>query len=1402
MARLVECWQLSQPPHLRHLAIVRDTMLQRTNAMYVHYSIRNFKTLVDAGEASWEAVEFAPKGGKNNKFRVPPVDAVPQLDEYGLPLPHSPDGLLKNGNATLLECMATCKPADYTRSSSDPIAVRSKDGSYTFRLGSYKPSSDGVPSQQSPSGRPKGRPKGTPNKPKLEPHDPDDDDLQPAETMESPRPPKKSKRTEDRFKGLSEKEKLEALGMDDSWTEYNVLLLERANTGVYVTPRGRRRPVGKSRGRPRVSQLAVFKSPKLASFSWFTAEKSFSQEAVSRPPSREQSVETPIVETPLASRAVDGSTPSRGAKRTLQTRESDEEAVTPTSSIPRGHMPKQIRRRQDTDGQDGVSTAHSQEPDALAPENQAKRKRQRSPSVVESQGPVLNGDVADTTRFKKQRQDIGIYTGPTTADPVEPSAGQISEAPAETTTVDVESTAGQATEPPGKMPESKQQGKRGRTNRGGSVAVLRRNIIVDIIERAGGAFPMGTELWYPFTTAWMKTKFKEKPDMRTIRTSIKHLVDAGKLRQQTFSGRDSKGVMITKSIVTLPETLPNQSIVKEMQEKMLAEGNRFYFPPNTDINPELTKSGAIGTVKREFKPIGQLPVETGLTVQLQQKPALVLAKEKRVQRQLLERLESDENLDDSGQNRVKRLMTIQRRQANNLTSIGRPGKGQRAPAVPRLTGVGSALNKAGKMKWLRSSMASMAMLMNPRQTFNPVTGTFSTDAGFAPARRLATRGRAPLLSSSVPYAMLMNPKQTFNPVTGTFGTNGSVVVRRVPREKAINDLPESLEGLFAQAQRHIVDPTRSTDPRTSQFFRDNDDILQWELENQQAFLEKSAGLRYITQTVPDVDTVPIEGNIRFDIDEPDPKRGPPQDPMVTRRRVRRSAVSTGTQPPQNERRLEKLNESITSTTTHKSTTPRQPLRRNRVSTLPRSFVQRIMTAIVVVRVLAGGMEGRMVDWPLVARCFPDHDPWVLQDRARSLLNRNRLQIVKMQGDFQERFLEAYAHGQVPAIDYTDLEAYDWEGVVEWAQTKLDVPSSEKLPDLPATRAQFDSVFELREETPASLDEVFQSTHSVTISRKRTLIASTPFAEPLPKNQDPQTQHRNEYLDNLTTAKTWVRANVITPEEHYRPLEARQSLEHFGDALITDAVHALVSERVIKMGNRGRITPGRNYDITEPFIAALRRRAIDSTQLQRAAVFKSTVLDPRFHDNATGATTGMFEVDYNAEDGDILALINLAATRQVTLKPRNPPRDKYGLTEGGYLTRQMDKRKLRFAVNVLPAEDYVFGNPLVLANKAPPPAPAAAPAPHGHSVAVNIPLWIDIHGAHSGLVWDLVRAAVVGCVASRPGIGARGIAAMVKPAAAAWEIEMLLEWMERVGIVRAQGNGWVVREWWWMVLCES
>lgn len=1203
-----------------------------------------------------------------------------------------------------------CKPADYTCSGSDPVAVRLKDGSYALRMGSYKLSSHDSPVQPSlntpRSGRPKGRPKGTPNRPRIEGQDSADADAaDESEIMEPSRPPKKSKRAEDRLTGLSQREKLEALGMDETWTEYSVLLLERENPGVYVTPRGRRRPVGKSRGRPRMSQLAVFKSPKLASLPWFVEEKEKSEDVASASP-REQSMETPSVPLRSRRRTTEGEeeiTP-RGAKRSFQGRESDEEH-TPVSKG------KQARR------EDVPETPRTQGVD------RAKRKRQPSMQEV---APIGDADL----HSKKRRQEAEDATANDAHVPPTVLA--------EGTRANLDKGKGQTEPAPeSSTPEAHKQGKRGRTDRGGSVAVLRRKIIMDVVENAGGAFPMGTELWYPFTTTWMKTKFREKPDMRTVRTSVKHLIDAGKLRQQTFSGRDSKGIMVTKSIVAKPAMAPDDPVIKDLEAKMLAEGTRFYFPPNTEINPELTKSGA--AVKREFKPVSQLPVETGVTVQLQQKPALVLAKERRVQRQLLERLESDEAFDDS-QDRVHRLMTIQRRATNNLTSIARPGR-------------------TGKTKQqLRTSIPSMAqyaMLMNPRQTFNPTNGTFGTDAGLA-VRRIVPRGRPP---------------------TSRTGDEGS---------------PESLEALFARTGRH--DPAQSMGH--NRFLQDNDEILQWELDNQEAMSEKNTGLRYINQTVPNVDTVPIEGTIRFDIDEPVvPTRGPSRkEPVATRRRTRRVETENAqAAPPSQERRLEKLTEMMSSSTGQKSTT-RQPLRRNRtVATLPQSFVQRVMTAIVAVRVLAGGAEGKMVDWPLVSKCFPDHDPRFLQDRARNLLNRNRLQIAKMQGDFQERFLEGYASGKVPSIDYNDLDSYDWGGLVDWAQTQLDVPSSsEKLPDLPATRAQFDSVFELREEAPTSvnIDEVYQNTHAVTFQRKRALFASTAFAEPVSRKPRP----RKPYLDDLATAKTWVRANVITPEESYRAQEARQALSQFGDALVTDAVHSLVTERVIKMGNRGRITPGRNYDITEPFISALRRRAIDSTQLRRAAEFKRDILDPRLRES------GVFEVDYNAEDGDILALINLAANRRVTLKPRDPPRNQYGLTDGGYLTRQMDKRKLRFFVDVLPVSP-------VSESPVPVPVPPSAGFPSAE-LAGKIPLWIDIHGNHSALLWELVTAAVMGCVASRPGISASGIAGMVRPAAAAWEIQLLLEWMERAGFVQsgvrkdvrdAKDKGWIVKEWWWMCI---
>jgi len=242
-----------------------------------------------------------------------------------------------------------------------------------------------------------------------------------------------------------------------------------------------------------------------------------------------------------------------------------------------------------------------------------------------------------------------------------------------------------------------------------------------------------------------------------------------------------------------------------------------------------------------------------------------------------------------------------------------------------------------------------------------------------------------------------------------------------------------------------------------------------------------------------------------------------------------------------------------------------------------------------------------------------------------------------------------------------------------------------------------------------------------------------------------------------------------------------------------------------------------------FIVTLgRKRPLDSGMLKRAAHFKTDTLDPDFQ------KTGFSDIKYHAEDGDILAIINLVAEGRIALKPRNPPRDKYGLTDGGYLTRLMDKEKLRFDVEIRPVNGaYIYGNPLnAMVSTVPPPrgdmdlgihsvipfiSASSSSLRHG-SLPGRVPIWYDIHFHLIKAIWDSVVATVVGCIVIRPGIGAAAIACMIKPTMGAWEVELLLEWLTEVGALRRTETseeyqsltaerrpGWVLKEWWWLAI---
>ncbi|OJD11358.1 hypothetical protein AJ78_07860 [Emergomyces pasteurianus Ep9510] len=1475
VSRLVETWQLSQPLHLRHLALVRDVGLRGTISMYIHYSLRHFSSLVDQGQVSWEAVKLSQegKGGVN----VPPVDARAEVDAYGFPVNGKPLNLLNDGDATLRACLETAKPSDYTLTTFDPVISKRRDGTcavmFRGRVLGENPIRDlddfgrEVGSLATDQEAPRniisrGRKRRAVETGLDRRGDIVEDLTGEGEAGPSSKRQRKVKEIADPYTGMTEKERLEAQGFDETWTEYSVLLLERAGPGIYFTPPGKRRPIGKARGRPGRSRIFVIKSEKLRDLDWFAHQCDADVSSNSITDDLEAGVLAVNITEPVTNRSA--SPPSHQMRTTQLTATAPSQLTHPsqlgedadtrdiatadTQALDHVNKPPVPNERGYTgisgDGEETLIAVQASKPQ---PKKQSGPMRKRHQvSTIEPPGHGLDKPSDGDIRTGPAEQSVRDFTPP------QPEEGRLQQTPLGTVQPVSSATTrrgrkrkvseiimdseqpkspqavedvpgGDNDERPSKALRSREsqpsedilsqdvseprnlntdipqprvenedsQSKRaqsqsqdidsrasepilltnGKTKskkqdiQGGSIAFLRRKIVMDVVESACGVYPFGTELWYPFTTAWLKTKQTGRPDFRTLRNTVKYMTESGKLRQLTFSGRNSKGLMVTKSIIAKPDIEATDTKVTDLQRAMLEADPQQYFPPGPEIDPSIRKSHKITQL-----PPKKLPeIEEEVTVTLHQVPVRARPPEMRPVR-------------------------IQK---------PKPGPIARLRSTRRRSPPYSFLN------WLTSPNSIAATGVQPDQ------GSDKVRESRAPRRHL------PSIPRRLPYAIILHSSQSFHAPTGTFGTRfaditwrSSTAIKSRPRKMAMS-LPGTLGDILAVTKKRHPDTSNLLDPVSTRVFSEIETVGRWESRHPELFDLQRDGWRYINHGIPGpFESAPLDGSIRFETHEqPRVPRGQATPLSQNSLRTLTSSPTVVLQPerpsdrllaprgqkrpelPVN-RRLEQFQESKAEKRAPKAAAPTS--RRNKlIKILSSDVAQKVTVAMVVVRTLAGGLEGKMIDWQLVTLAFPDHDPKFIRDRGKAILSRNRLQMSKMQSDFQDRFAEAYETDQVPRIDYGDLASYDWQWIVDWASNQLEGSRSDNLPSLPATRQQFNSLFEVRAEPVQTLDELYQHNAPATIPRKQALLAGMSFVLPLTRTGMRREQQRPS-TERLNIAKTWVRANVITPEESYDPAEARRILECLGEELIGQAIQALITERVISMGNRGRITPGRNYDVTEHFVNTFgRKRAIEATQLKRAVTFKTTILDTQLH------LEGKCAVNYDAEDGDILVLINLFAEGRITIWPVNPPKDKYGLTDGGYLTRLMDKGKLRFDVEVLPVpERYIYGNPVNLRKAIPrgdmpPDFPPSTDSPP----ICKIPLWFDIHGNFVKMLWDLVVAAVVGYLAARPGLDTTAISRIFLPHIAEWEVGLVLEWMEEAGVVeKLVGlSGWAVKEWWWMVV---
>ncbi|KAL1956408.1 hypothetical protein VTO42DRAFT_7294 [Malbranchea cinnamomea] len=1433
LSRLTESWQVTQPTHLRHLALVRDSEVRGTITFFLHYSFRNYASLVSQGRKVWEAVQHMSKRGTKGL----PVDAQPQVDNYGFPVNNVPTGLVNQGNSTLREGLEAGKPTDYKPTKRDPVAVEQADGTWTVQyVTDYQfkkvfqrlTALDGV-SPELPSASPSI----IKRKRDL------DESGRTDRSHESPLPVAKRRKQVmgDQFAGMTDKERLEAQGLDESFTEYSVLCLERPEPGLYITALGKRRS---TRGRPPKSRIAIFKFPSLKNFEWFTTptvstqplpEESGHADEASSVVQREEVAVSRYLRKRKPSKAVvvHESDQEVGSDK----EEVDNEEVWTPSSRKRGRPPKKRKVTSDVDkgpteeeqvgklsvgatGALGVVESDDALRDTIEePVIAAEPMEIDQPDVTPSQSinsPKVVATAQDAMNKAAAEQDDPtgslrpVLNKEVNANTIEPSAFEaqdsmsvddarpISRHSATRETSSVRSTREASSAINSELGETKNVPLKGRKfrmkdrreARGGSVSILRRQIVMDIIKNCGGAHPLGTDLWYPFTTAWLKAKYKEKPDMKTVRATVGALIAAGKLRQHTFTGKNKKGLMVTKTLIADSTLDPEDPLILDMQTKMLEADPQSYFPPGSEVDPSLKKS------HRRLRVAEEIPeLDAGVKVSLHQTPSWALPREQKPRPRLT-------TLRPFGREKKRRQpRSVQRRHPNvsYLGSLSFP-----APPQTELPIVIWPYPRSVVPKFSEMVPHGLTMLMNQFQFFHEATGTFGT----------------------VFQASWQSPA----------ATPWSQAIRaRIPPQRP---LPENLEGILSEASQHIHPREQVYDETTDKFFTEVSTVQRWERMNRDKLKTQDINeFAYINHSIPGpFQSAPLEDTPRFAADvlassEPLMSMEAP----LTRQRYRALdhappgyVWDTRLQefvppykvnqhvPPMKKtpRRILRLQESTRGRAEKSAAKLAEEraaiIRRQRWSappaSLPPDVLQKLLVAIVVVRTLAGGLEGKLIEWPIIGRLFPDYPLKLLYDCGKRALARDRLQLAKLQSDFQEKFVDAYERDEVPRIDYDNLESYEWESVVHWAEEQLESPRPARMPILPATREQFDNLFEIRKEPMQNLDEIYQHPGQVTSLRKATLFSNVIFATKYQESSPPLTEtarERAEDIERLNVAKSWVRANIVTPDETYNPFEARRTLERFGEELINRAIQALMTERVILHSNKGRITPGRNFDVTEPFLFALgRKRNIESTQLKRAAHFKLNILDEQFR------SEGKYVLDSCAEDGDILALINLAERGRIKLLPKDPPKNIWGLTDTGYLTRMMDKAKLRFAVEAYPAGDkYIYGNPMQEAVQNTVVPKNGLEDESIEPTTVKIPLWLDVHKQFVKVLWDSAVAAVLGCVALRPGIRAEGVAGLLRPSLGKWEADLLLKWLRDVGVMEQTSSdpepGWTVKEWWWMVL---
>lgn len=447
----------------------------------------------------------------------------------------------------------------------------------------------------------------------------------------------------------------------------------------------------------------------------------------------------------------------------------------------------------------------------------------------------------------------------------------------------------------------------------------------------------------------------------------------------------------------------------------------------------------------------------------------------------------------------------------------------------------------------------------------------------------------------------------------------------------------------------------------------------------------------------------------------------------------------------------------------------------------------LMAAFIAVRTLLGGIE-KTIDWGHLLWIFPDIGLNQLRRFWAAARKEKAPYIAKLTEDFQDRLLSALRNNELPMIDYKNVKGYDWKTLIRWT---MRISNQDKL-QIPASKQTFDQHFDVADGEIGGEDwrEKFFHTQSSVFAR---FEAATLEPGALSLSEARERGHPHTMHSNIDVARSWVRSLCCTGETKYTPQDIKKKFSSLSDetpqsnnSSLRAAIDALTKERIICKSKKAPFG-GRPYRLNESYTTALSKLS-HRMKYQDAAAFKDK-LDSAFR------SRGNARVPYALEDGAVMALTNLSASRKIRIKTVKVPKIPFGFEPGNYESRKYPKSYYHLALQVEPTDSYEYMDDIDTIKS------AKVQGPPLTGLGREIPQWVDFFGELDPDRWADLLGAFCFILNIRGPMSLDGICTSIAPTLEKFEAQLIRDWGLATGILKTWKSeaDITLGEWWWLAV---